>query len=324
MENLNQALDLFLNNKTGTVKLSTNFVLAAVENALILREFSPRSGIQQHVLAFKTPNGQKIGNSSRLRATEYDNQKEMPEAQVLSFQTRLSEALPMIPFVVMKEANLSLSTFEELDRTPDETVKIKHYASYLSQSEFDKLKNNPKFEVIDFDKQETYTKDTFRYDVNYFELRHFTGARLFRTSNKVFLMDIDRQEIKHGIFNPFLVEIPDQSVESISEAYESLKPTLVKEAEANGIEVLRQGEWFLIRNDSLVSVSPIETREGFLRVGRNRPNRATKYFNVEDRHFVSGVLSHTGREHKDLELTAWYQAIPNTSANSFRISGDID
>ena len=74
---------------------------------------------------------------------------------------------------------------------------------------------------------------------------HFTGACLFEAKGQMFLFDIDRREIEHKVFNPFIVKLP-QAVQTIQEAYDSLMPQAVKEAIAAGKKVLRQGEWFFI------------------------------------------------------------------------------
>ena len=63
-----------------------------------------------------------------------------------------------------------------------------------------------------------------------------------------FLFDIDRNEIKHKIFNPFLVQIPENGtpIETVKEAYDSLVPPEAVEAKEKGLHVIRQGEWFFI------------------------------------------------------------------------------
>lgn len=63
---------------------------------------------------------------------------------------------------------------------------------------------------------------------------------------------------------------------------------------------------------------------GQLKQGDSRPNNVTKSVTHGDMVLCSGTISHTGREHKDLVLTGWYQAIPNTAVGSWQITGDID
>ncbi len=313
-----KTFDLFLNNKTGAENFNSNIVFAAVENALLIREYVP-NGINQHVLAYRV-GGQNIGNSSKIEMSHH-NSKDLRSLEILSFQVEMSLKISMIPFVVLKQADLKLSEYREIDRTSDETVKIKmHFNGTKLQFE-KQILSRPENEVTFSEESEAWN-GTLNVAADYIQSRHFTGARLFQCGSKVFLMDIDRVEVENYIFNPFLVEIPDTKVKTVSEAYEALKPESVKQAEKENKKVLRQGEWFLIDAGNVVPLG--EIKPGFLRVGRNRPNRAEKYFSDGEKHFVSGVMSHTGREHKELILESWYLAVPNTSSNSFQISGDID
>lgn len=86
---------------------------------------------------------------------------------------------------------------------------------------------------------------------------HFTGSCLFEAKGQMFLFDIDRREIEHKVFNPFIVKLP-HAVQTIKEAYDSLMPQAVKEAIAGGKQVQRQGEWFFIPAD-LLPVSETNT-----------------------------------------------------------------
>lgn len=75
--------------------------------------------------------------------------------------------------------------------------------------------------------------------------RHYVGACLLKVGGSCFLFDIDREEIKHGRFNPFVVKLPREA-KSIAEAYEMLIPQKVADAIAQGLKVERQGEWFFV------------------------------------------------------------------------------
>lgn len=84
------------------------------------------------------------------------------------------------------------------------------------------------------------------------ETRHFIGAMLLRIGSRHFLFDVDRNEVRHYRFNPFLVELAGQP-KTITEAYASLKPEAVIKAEKAGVAVVRQGEWFFIETDREIS-----------------------------------------------------------------------
>jgi len=231
-----------------------------------------------------------IGNSSALKLEDRFSRSRETEVQRL-----LSTKVQMIPFEVFKQANLDLSKFKLLDKGQSETLtRIDKKYDYKTEKEV--ITETP---------------------------QHFTGASLFKVDSEVFLFDVDRNEINNGIINPFLVKLSDKTVTTIKDAYESLKPEIVKDAEKQGLEVKRQGEWFFIPIFNIIS-DTTEVKEMFLRAGNNRPNRVEKGFENNKMFFVKGKVSHTGREHKDINLKVWHQAIPNTATTSWTVTGDID
>jgi hypothetical protein len=264
-------------------------------------------------LAIKT-NGRILGNSSMLKNLLA---KRNPWGDVTTDEQRLlSEKVPMIPFSAIESAKLDVRKIKVIDETPAETIV----------------------------RTVTNGQDPKTYKTRYKDVDvHFTGAKLFQIGERQFLFDIDRNEIEHKIFNPFLVELK-HSVKTVKDAYEALKPQLVKDAEAKGVEVKRQGEWFFIpkklsktfvkENHKKVVTNEWSVKQGnkpimefvpmTLRAGNNRPNRVDAGFTVGSLHYVKGVAKHDGREHKDLELAGWHIAIPNTSISSWTITGDID
>lgn len=281
-----------------------------------------------------------LGNSSILSLigsySAYG--KFTPNTRETLVQKILATQVRMLPFSAFEESGLDLNKIRILDQSGAETIKRKvlvprHY------------RNN--------------YKDTFRI-----EKVHFTGASLFEVDGKYFLLDIDRNEIKHKIFNPFVVQLAKKA-KTIVEAYEDLKPQLVKDAERKGKKVLRQGEWFFIPTkapkmprvdenmaikilasgnrwnttllDTILGKNKVKAlakklnkitaavpRAISLKAGENRPNNAQLGLTVKGVTYVSGTIQHTGREHADLKLKGWYIAVPNTATKSVTITGDID
>lgn len=292
------------------------------------------------VIAVKLVDGTVLGNSSILpmigRTFNYGNENSNRVVTVI--QTILEQKVVMVPFSVFNQAKLDLFKYKSIEKSSAEKVIVSR-----TKNEYD------------------HSKKAY-VDIKFDETRHFTGASLFEVDGKQFLFDIDRNEIKHKIFNAFLVELP-KKVKSISEAYESLKPADVIKAEKSGKKVLRQGEWFFIPTAApklpkltieqkcfahtsrwdfernfpelkkteilkLVKKS-VALREKMpraleLRAGQNRPNTAQMGVKVGNDSLVTGKISHSGREHKDLVLKGWYKCVPNTSTKSFTITGDID
>lgn len=333
---LNESNIKLIDNPTQDFELAINAFLQkdvgkfgkyfALPNALVYRTIiSSKQGtvqkVEQNVIALHLDAG-PVGNSSILPLIGRTNHfgHESLNRGVTEVQTRLSLLVPMIPFSVFMDAGLSLNKMEIVDRGNEEQV-IRSIENPKFDNYTDKKQKEPEF--ID-------------------ESVHFTGASLFRIEDSYFLIDIDRIEITHKLFNPFLTKVPGQP-QSIQEAYMALKPQQVLDAEKQGKTVLRQGEWFLIPTD----ITPTENdrvygdgstdsvgrggsdwwyyNESFkLQAGKNRPNHASHGFKREGRTFVKGILSHSGREHKDIILNDWHEVFANTAIESFTIEGDID
>lgn len=311
VDDIDKAIQCFL--KGGTGKFGKYL---AVKNALVYRTIiTSRNGttqeLGQNIIALKLVRQNEtlfVGNSSILpligRMSAWG--RESLNRSVSDVQTRLSRYIQMIPFSVFTEAGLDLTQIEIIERGPEQNVVRTE------------LKYNAK------------TRENDKIDVQV----HFTGASLFRVEDRLFLFDIDQREIKHKIFNAFLVELKS-NVKTIESAYDSLKPKEVKAAEAKGLEVKRQGEWFFIPvkgdfepikhtprwgDDKGKSVAmPID-----LKAGNNRPNKVTKHTIYKGETLVSGRSEHAGREHATLILDGWFKAIPNTSIQSFTLTGDVD
>jgi hypothetical protein len=310
-----KAIELLKQGKTG--KVSTN--IFTVENAVVFRDVKESHHTTfkkvQEVIAIKTNSGVILGNSSRMQ--ELEDQRFKKIIQPARIQKILSEHITMIPFSVFQEAGLDLLSCEIVDSGPPATLK--EHDRDFSRNVMDK--------TIE---------------------RHFTGARLFKAHSKTlftkdekeklkkvkhtltykyFLCDVDRREVEHNIINFFLAELPEKC-ETISQAYDMLKPNEVKMFEENtGKEVMRQGEFFFIPTNIVSDVDQNEVnniRE--IRVGNSRPNRVEKGVEYGGKLYVSGKISHTGREHADLHLPLdqWFKVVPNTSKANFQLTGDID
>lgn len=267
--------------------------------------------LASNVVARRLPNGEYIGNSSVLgligRIVAFGNEK-MNRVET-DVQRYLSQFVPMLPFSVFQEAKLDLNSMVIKDRGQAETVVRKVQKGW---------KGN----------RRVFKDETI----------HFTGASVFQVESKTFLFDIDRREVKHKIFNPFLVELPRQAG-TVADAYASLIPVEVSKAIRKGLDVQRQGEWFFI--PTKVTKAMLKGKKVFgmgadakkdrwtretlrLKAGDNRPNHAQIGFTDSKGAFVSGKIEHEGREHADLVLKGWFKAVPNTATKSFTITGDVD
>jgi hypothetical protein len=155
---------------------------------------------------------------------------------------------------------------------------------------------------------------------------HTLGGVMIELGGKFYLSAIDQNE-PWRLRSYFLCELPEASG-SIAEAYESLKPQRVKDAEVAGIEVRRQGDVFLIR----VAEKDLN-RE--LRYGRdmlakdhrlwNGTHVASRALVMDGRVFVSGKLTHERRQHRTVFFKgAWYEAVKNTAVASWNAVNYVD
>ena len=317
----------------------------------------------KNVIAFKTGEGMVLGNASILplvgRTVAWGYEHKNARQTVIQGIMETSQKYEMVPFNVFSEAKLDLSTFKTINTGGAETVK--------------RNRENPDYKSYESEKMEREGIPEFLP-----EDAHFMGSKLFSVSSKetgtekTFLFDIDRNEIKHGIFNPFLVEVPQNGtpIKTVGEAYDSLVPEAVKKAREAGKNVIRQGEWYFIpttespiveenltteqkRERAMsfavknsygsnktemrellgteeferlknLSIPQTEVKRFELRAGKNRPNHAEKGIQVGEKYFVSGEVSHSGREHKTITLDGWHEAMPNEAIGSFTITGNVD
>lgn len=230
-------------------------------------------------VCFRDKKGQIFMNSELLQGADLELKLNDGQSEVQKQIRKIAKY--HIPFNVLADANLKLAETTILEQGPESTHTIKS----------------------------GYGKT---------ERRHFTGALLLENKGRKFLMDIDRIEIEHQLFNAFFVEVSSEC-KSILNAYESMKPESVKLAESQGLKVKRQGEWFFIPTGKTLEMigSSIHTwkpedeealkphLERFdISHGKGRPNQLYKpvNFGAEFDDLVCGVVSHTGREHTDLCL----------------------
>lgn len=315
-DDIGKSINCFLSGKTGKFGKYVSVENALVYRTLITDRRHDGYKTAQNIIAIRLTSGLILGNASILpligRSVNFG--RENLNSSVSEIQTRISQVIPMLPFTVFQETGLNLSNVKIVCQGPEESVTRKI--------------DNPKYDYQDKEKQPEFIDETV----------HFTGSKLFETDGVQFLFDIDRVEILNKIFNPFLVKL-SVVADSIQSAYDSLKPEIVKQAEKQGLKILRQGEWFLIPSNETpenenatdkILKQDKEPKESWrrsrfeLRAGRNRPNHAAYGFKIGEDSYISGKLEHSGREHAPIILKGWYKVVPNTAIESFTISGDVD
>ncbi len=256
-----------------------------------------------HLCVAKKLGGAFIGNSSSLAWTTMNGKLYALNGRNERIQQTLADVMPMVPFAMLKDNGFNIDSLKVLDRGNEETLKVSvRYSGRIDD-------------------------------------QHFTGAMLFRISskkgkkeNQYFLFDVDRGDLEKKIFNPFLSRI-SAPCKTITEAYESLKPQEVRDAERFlKRQCTRQGEWFFIPVRGEFKKQPIGTRyhygadrfKKFNAILQSKGNRAHYALHISEEGYVTGTVAHGGYEHPDIELEGWHKAVPNTAIESFTITGGID
>jgi hypothetical protein len=180
---------------------------------------------------------------------------------------------------------------------------------------------------------------------------HQLGAVLIGHRGKDYLSAIDETGSGNGTY--FLTELLDK-VSTIDEAYQSLKPRMVKEVELGNLpehytgKVKRQGEWFFLemtedyerkkRNQlhhnggTFDKKYILEPKDEETRTGHHK---ATTGFKLKSgKQFVRGTVRHIENDHSLLKLyegtevragdRRFYRAIENRQGMSWGAVGDVD
>jgi hypothetical protein len=162
---------------------------------------------------------------------------------------------------------------------------------------------------------------------------HTLGDSVIRVKERFYLSAVD--ETGHGAGMYFLAELAtDQAPASLQDAFNALKPPVVREAEAQGANILRQGEWFAIPTKHLASELMRDVERGIAGYRQNHVLGKDGHHQLEEaiiyragdrkgQVFARGVLKHTENEHYDLDLGTirWYQIVHNIQGASYTLTG---
>jgi len=162
---------------------------------------------------------------------------------------------------------------------------------------------------------------------------HTLGDSVIRVKERFYLSAVDETGLGMGMY--FLAELAtDRAPASLQDAFNALKPPAVREAEAQGASVLRQGEWFAIPTMFLTSELMRDVERGIAGYRQNHvlgkdghhQLEETVIYRAGDRRgevFARGVLKHTENEHYDLDLGTirWYLIVHNIQGASYTLTG---
>jgi hypothetical protein len=137
----------------------------------------------------------------------------------------------------------------------------------------------------------------------------------------------DRLLFGHDERHLFVAPLPDRAISTIDQAFEVLKPEAVRHAQAAGMRVRRQGEWFFVPapNFRLLDGYPVHRKArldpprprlvpGLWNPPPGTPHLAEELVRVrkwsrQTRVYVRGAIRHA--DHATLKLKDWHRVLPN-------------
>jgi hypothetical protein len=174
---------------------------------------------------------------------------------------------------------------------------------------------------------------------------HILGAALIRRADQDFLCSLDEGQY-------FVAQLP-HTVRNIDQAFNALKPQLVRRAERAGLAVVRQGEWFFIPTGldhagfaqkvgltktkvlELAKIAPLPQRQrANIDVDTRTRNKhcCRQFFVVDEGIYTFGSVYHRNgwndrvtNEHRTLKLgDQWHRVCLNTEVASWTVGGRFD
>ena len=162
---------------------------------------------------------------------------------------------------------------------------------------------------------------------------HTLGDSVIQVQDRFYVSAVDETGVGNGMY--FLAELfVDRPPASLGEALDALKPKIVREAEARGTNVRRQGEWFAVPTKRLTSelladvargVAVFRERHVLGRDGHHELEEAVVYKAGPRKGevYARGIVRHTGGEHRDLSLGTlrWHLIVHSVQGASYTLSG---
>lgn len=200
-------------------------------------------------------------------------------------------------------------------------------------------------EVVDKESSRYVEVPTKNKDTGEMEMKpmHLMGSTLFKldtefSGERYFLSGID--ETAKDLWNGFFLTELVGKVDTIEEAYASMKPEVVQDFERCGYTIRRQGEYFFVEvQDSLnemlnknkdvqkkVALSHAKrdtTLEGRWNFSQSR-HVVTNYIKDGGLIFAKGTCRHVAGEHKMLKLDKWHMVYENVQEKSWTAQGRVD
>ena len=241
----------------------------------------------------------------------------------------------ILPFSVLEEAKIDVSRLELVDVERSQNVDV---VRHVKNRETGKLERKvvPVHLLGSAVFKAPYVKETVIPDEKRSEVDHWRTDQVFEDNG--WTRRTLKQEVKTGYlisgldatgtdpWKSYFLSVLPHAVTTVAEAYDALKPQPVLDAEAAGIDVFRQGEYFFV---------PVEDDAGYngqakkweaiqSRAGRTNNHIAANYVKVRRQQFAKGYVRHADKEHKQLHLKGWHEVFENTAIRSWSTGGKVD
>jgi hypothetical protein len=162
---------------------------------------------------------------------------------------------------------------------------------------------------------------------------HTLGDSVVRVRDRYYLSAVDETGVGSGMY--FLAELfTDRAPASLDDALNFLKPKVVRQAEAQGSNVKRQGEWFAIPTMFRTSELMRDVERGIAQYAQRHVLGRDGHHELEEaiiyragprkgEVYARGVLKHTKGEHVDLDLGTirWHLVVHNIQGAAYTLSG---
>ena len=161
---------------------------------------------------------------------------------------------------------------------------------------------------------------------------HTLGDSVIRLREHYYVSAVDETGVGRGLY--FCTELKTRRApQSLADALGMLKPEVVENAEREGLEVRRQGEWFSIPQEVTTRDLMRDVRGGqavFRRHhvlgndGHHQLTEAVIYKSGPQKGqvYARGTMRHTLGEHRMLSLPqVWYRVVHSTQGQSYSLGG---
>jgi len=223
---------------------------------------------------------------------------------------------PRVSFTALRAAGLHYRTVEVIDWCGDEWEAV-----YAGDDNFDTFRLTV---PVGAEYHEHKDDDGNITQKSY----HRIGAVVLRQEDQYYLCAMDEG-------SDFISLLPCE-VYTVGEAYDSLKPEIVKTAIAQGEDVKRQGEWFFIPVNQLM-LPKIRKKDYLPKIAlpaadaSSNQHICTRTYKNGDQYLVKGIVRHISpqnrrrADHRAVKLGDMvHMAVCNTTKGNWSASGRVD